>query len=243
MDEIREVRNLAGIKKTVEDLNKDFYSLLYDLKENKEACGDPQIYKCMLQNLFNLYKMEYKRIYVEYELKYNREVFEKEEKLASLTPHAWRFLCFHHENIPAKLIIEDVDIKSEKFFKECERLNDTARPPYMAKLWLTRADKKEARRAERRTRKAAKRANKEAKKEAAKLARQLAKENRRQKKLKRKNKSLSPSSAIPSSTVPIQISDAEAKKQARLRALEERRRQQREQQSAATSPKSPKTGT
>lgn len=193
MDEERKQdRELTGFMKQVAELNVDFYKLFYDLKENKEALGKPQIYDFMLQKLFDLYKHELERIYIDYELEFKREMFIKETRFDSLVPHAWRFLCFHHENIPAKLIMENVDIKSDKFFKECEAENDAARPSYMDKIWLTRQDKREAKRKEKEARKAANRIQ----------AVQIPEKS-------------SPTAAL---------SSEEAKKQARLRALEERRK-------------------
>lgn len=228
MEEIRERRELTGYKKIIGDLYKDFYYLLYDLEENKEACRDPQIYKLLLQNLFDVYKKEYQLIYLDYQLYYKREEFKKKELLASLTPHAWSFLCFHHENIPAKLIIEDVDIQSDKLFKEAERNNDTARPPYMEKLWLTHAEKKEAKRAEKEARKAAKRSAKA----LATTLQQSLKELERTHENTQEAPPETPQNAPESSSEENsgeETNDTEAKKQARLRALEERRKQNREE--------------
>ncbi len=226
-EEEEETRELDGMEKTVEDLNEKFFKLLCRLKKHKEAFGKQQFYDCMLQNLFDLYKLEYERIYKDYKLKANREIFRKNEKIASLTPHAWRFLFFHRENIPAKLIIEDENIKSEEFYRKYEAENDAARPEYMRKLWLTRWDKKEARKAAKQAKKEAKRAVRAAKKSA-----------RRSLRAERKNGGKQGEAVQPNGN------DAEAKKQARLRALEESRKQKkREQERAATSPKSPKTGT
>lgn len=217
MEETGKRRELTGMRKQVSELNADFFQLLYDLKENKEALGKPQFYELMLNNMSDLYKREYLRIYVDYDLEVKREMFEKKMKIASLDPHAWRFLFFHYENIPAKLIIEDANIEAEKFFKECEAKNDAARPDYMPKLYLTRADKRAAKKAE-------KRAEKERKKRGQMF----------------NEEAMQPPEAVPPTAL---ISDAETKKQECLRALEESRKKKKEQEGAATSENSPKSGT
>ncbi len=233
-----ENRELHGIEKTVEDLNEDFFKLLCRLKKYKEALGKPDFYNYMLKNLFDLYKREYERLYLDYDFNVKREMFEKREKLRGLTPRAWKFLFLHNENIPAKLIIEDVNIDTEEYFRNYEAENDEARPDYMRKMWLTRRDKKEAKKAAKQARKA----EKAAEKEAARQARREAKVERRRKS-GRKNKA--EVMQIPEvKGLTASQSDAEAKKQARLRALEESRRQKkREQEQTATSPQSPKSGT
>lgn len=233
-----ENRELRGIEKTVEDLNEDFFKLLCRLKKYKEALGKPDFYNYMLKNLFDLYKREYERLYLDYDFNVKREMFEKREQIRGLTPRAWKFLFLHYENIPAKLIIEDVDIQSEEYFKSYEAENDEARPDYMTKMWLTRRDKKEAKKAVKRAKKAAKAAEKEAAKQAR---RETKKERRRKNGRKHKAEVMQIPEAKGHTAAQ---SDAEAKKQARLRALEESRRQKkREQEQTTTSPKSPKTGT
>ena len=107
------------IQDKVGALNTSFFQLLYDLKENKD------FYKFMLERLFELYKQEYKRICVKYEVSVKREIFEDEARSHYLTPR--RSWFFGLKNKSAKLIDEAIDYEVERFFEESEALLEAMR--------------------------------------------------------------------------------------------------------------------
>ena len=113
------------IQDKVGALNTSFFQLLYDLKENKEATGTSDFYKFMLERLFELYKQEYKRICVKYEVSVKREIFEDEARSHYLTPR--RSWFFGLKNKSAKLIDEAIDYEVERFFEESEALLEAMR--------------------------------------------------------------------------------------------------------------------
>lgn len=113
------------IQDQIGELFKTFYKLLYDLKENKEACGTPQLYGFMHEKLFDVLRKEYKRLYVKYEVSVKREIFEDEARSHYLTPR--RSWFFGLRNKSAKLIDEAIDYEVERFFEESEALLEAMR--------------------------------------------------------------------------------------------------------------------
>jgi len=135
----------------IEELNNRIYGLYGDLHENAPLMTEEQVEK-IGEVLYELYDNEYQHIDRQYGIDRKREAFDYKERFAALSPRAWRFWLLHHENVPAKLIMESVDIDADEFFRQSEAENDLNRPAYMPKRYLSRREKRAARRRERRER-------------------------------------------------------------------------------------------
>ncbi len=161
----------------IEALNNRIYELYGELHENAPLMTEEQVEK-IGKVLYDLYDSEYLHIDRQYGIDRKREVFEFKERSAAYSPRAWRVWFLHHENVPAKLIMENVDIEADDYFRQSESENDENRPDYMRKRYLSWRDKFAAWRRERRARRAER-------KKAARL-RKLEKQRKPERKRERK---------------------------------------------------------
>lgn len=165
---------LADVEKLIEAI----YKLSGRLTENAELLSE-ELFDIMSEDIRELYEEERLRIRNRYDIDHKREAFEHRERSAALVPRAWRFLFLHGENVAAKLITEAVNIDTDAFFAASEDENDENRPEYMPKMYLSRAQKREAKRIEREE------ARRERKEEKAKKARLRKLERDRKRKTKK----------------------------------------------------------
>ncbi len=225
----------------VEKLYEATYRLDMRLEGNKEKLTE-EIYNLIKEDIIDTYWIERNRIHNRYDIDHKREEFEHSERSEALVPRAWRFLFLHHENVAAKLIMEDVNIDMDAFFAESEVANDERRPEYMPKMYLSRAQKREGRRAARRERKA----------EREKRARLRKLEQDRKQQKKKDRMKAKRDAELEARRKRREARQAKRKARQELRrqraaenaekrkALRQKRRDRRKQ---TTSPKSPKTGT
>ena len=162
----------------IQQLQKDIYELNGELYENSKLMAE-ELSDMMNSHVRDLYKEEYIRIRSDYEIERRQKEFRTKERRAIYVPYSRRFLFFHRSNVAAKLIIEEANIEADRFFSECEAENDKNRPEYMPKMYLSRAQKREAKRIEREE------ARRERKEEKAKKARLRKLERDRKRKTKK----------------------------------------------------------
>lgn len=231
--------------KDVERLNEATYRLNGRLESNKETLSK-EIYDIVKEDLIALYEDSRREIHNRYDVDHKREEFEHRERSATLVPRAWRFLFLHGENVAAKLITEAVNISTDEFFSEQEAANDENRPEYMPKIYLTRAQKREAKREAHRERKAEREKKKrlrklerdrkdKARKERKRAARDVALEARKKRREARRAERLRRTAERAKMRKDRRIKDR--KRKAALR------KQRQERRKKTTSPKFPKTGT
>ncbi len=204
----------------VEKLYEATYRLDMRLEGNKEKLTK-EIYNLIKEDIIDTYWIERNRIHNRYDIDHKREEFEHSERSEALVPRAWRFLFLHHENVAAKLIMEDVNIDMDAFFAESEAANDERRPEYMPKMYLSRAQKREGKREGRR---AARRERKAEREKRARL-RKLEHDRKQQKKKDRMK------------------AKRDAELEARRQRREARQAQRQARQAKRRSTNSPKTGT
>ena len=229
----------------IRQLNETIYELYGRLHENAELMTEAQ-FDMISDKLYELYEKEEKRIHERYDIERKREEFKHRERSAALVPHAWRFLFLHRENVAAKLIMEAVDINTNRFFEASEAENDENRPEYMPKMYLSRAQKREAKREARSERRRERKAEKE---KRARL-RKLEQDRKRQK--KKDSMKAKRDAELEARRKRREARQAKRKARQELRRQraaenakrrKELRQKQRERRKQTTSPKSPKTGT
>lgn len=105
----------------LKDLNRSFYELFGELHENAALMTERQA-DFMAAKLFDVYRDEFRRLYLRCEIANKRTEFETMQRRSALIPKSWRFLFLHRENNAAKVIMEQIERETGRFLKACSEL-------------------------------------------------------------------------------------------------------------------------